>query len=82
MPTVHEIAEGILEMFDRASVVESTKVALISFLQDVKSEAVNEMAGAVADTLLDRLYKFSNAYCSDKQAYAVAFGAVEHGIEL
>ena len=79
---VHEIAEGILEMFDGASVVRSTKTMLVSFLEEVRDEACNEPAGAVASTLLDRLGRFSNAYCSEKQAYALAYGAVEHGIEL
>lgn len=82
MATVHEIAEEILEMFDGASVVESTKVTLVSFLHDVSEDACNETAGAVADTLLDRLDRFSNAFCSEKQAYALAYAAVEHGIEL
>lgn len=82
MATVKEIAEGILEMFDGASVVRSTKTMLVSFLEEVRDEACNETAGAVASTLLDRLNQFSNAYCSEKQAYAVAYGAFEHGIEL
>lgn len=82
MANVQEIAEGILEMFDGASVVNSTKSYLISFLEEISYEACNEIAGAVAETLLDRLNKFSDAYCSEKQAYALAYGAIEHGIEL
>ena len=82
MATVKELAEGILEMFDGASVVRSTHTMLVSFLEEVRDEASNETAGAVASTLLERLNLFSNAYCSEKQAYAVAYGAVEHGIEL
>lgn len=82
MAKVKEIAEGILEMFDGASVVKTTRASLISFLEEISYEASNETAGAVANTLLDRLDKFSNAYCSDKQAYALAYSAIEHGIEL
>ena len=82
MATVKEIADGILEMFDGAPVVRSTKTMLVSFLEEIRDEACNETAGAVASTLLDRLDRFSSAYCSEKQAYALAYGAVEHGIEL
>lgn len=76
------MANEISEMFNGASVVRSTRTKLVSFLEEVRYEASNEIAGAVASTLIDRLDRFSNAFCSDKQAYALACGAVEHGIEL
>ena len=82
MAKVNEIAEGILEMFDGASVVKSTRTMLVSFLEELRDDACNETAGAVADTLLGKLERFSDAYCSEKQAYVLAYGAVEHGIEL
>ena len=82
MANVQEITDQIYEMFDGASTVNSTKVALISFLQEVSNEACNEKAGAVADTLLENLDRFSSVYCSDKQAYVLACAAIEHKIEL
>ena len=82
MINVQEIADRIYEMFDGASTVNSTKVALISFLQEVSNEACNELAGAVADTLLDKLDRFSSVSCSEKQAYVLAYAAIEHKIEL
>lgn len=82
MANVQEISEQILELFDGASTVRSMKVILISFLEKISYEARNESAGAVADSLLDRLDKFSNVYCSEKQAYALAYAAIEYEIEL
>lgn len=82
MATVNKIAEGLLEMFDGASVLNSTRVSLISFLNDVKDAACNEMAADVACTLLDRIERFTSPYCSEKQAYAIAYAAHEYGIEL
>lgn len=82
MANVQNLVDSILELFDGASVVESTRIMLISFLEEVREEAFNETAGDVACTLLDRIDRFSHAYCSERQAYALAYGALEHGIEI
>lgn len=81
MENVEEVIDEILEMFDGASTVNYTKEALISFLQEVSEKACSETAGAIAYDLLGKIDRFSNVYCSDKQAYVLACAAVEYGIK-
>ena len=82
MTKIEIIKEEILKMFGGSSVVESTRIRLISFLNDVRAMAFNEHAGDVAETLLGRLGRFSTAFCSEKQAYVIAYAADHYGIAL
>lgn len=79
---VKEMADAILEQFDGAPASNYTKTNLIGFLEEIRDQAFCELAGDVATTLMESLHKFSAVRCSEKQALALAYFALEHNIEI
>lgn len=81
MTSKKEIADCIIEMFEDASVVKSTRERLIALLERVRDEALHQIGGDVAETLLSKLDQYDDVECSERQAYAMAFSVVEYGLE-
>lgn len=77
MYQISTIQRAILRMFNQASSSVYARTRLITYLETLIDAAPNTAGSVIATTLLGKLDKYAEVYCSERQAKALAFTAYE-----